>query len=417
MGMERTFQFLNESFRDYYQKAGAPNPPGFQKREFGFLYHGETTFRRHIGFPSPEVLKSDIVRKPPAHLYHSSAYYTNPSAHTMADKGWEGADLIFDLDADHLSGAEKMSYAEMLHEVKRKFITLVDDYLVHDFGYGQKDLYLVFSGGRGYHAHVRDPRVRGLQSPLRREIVDYITGKIDLTDMVTDPVVDVKGRNEKRTIGVPPVERGGWGGKLTKSVHAYLKAVASSPEPEDAKISSLATEIGIGPREAKAIIRALSGTPENVGRRLGGLLDGKGALFEGIGIQSVRALYQYQLDRLKGWCDEPVSSDIKRLIRAPLSLHGKTGLKVTPLTRDQLDDFDPLIDAVALDDEPVKLVASPAAKPFTLKGQEFKPAPGLQTLPRYAAVFLILRRQALLEGDTPPAPPPPKPAPAAAGGA
>ncbi len=44
--------------------------------------------------------------------------------------------------------------------------------------------------------------------------------------------------------------------------------------------------------------------------------------------------------------DEPVTSDIKRLIRLPLSLHGKTGLKVTPMDREELTGFDPLRDAV-----------------------------------------------------------------------
>ena len=133
--MERTFGFLNESFKGYYAKSGLPPPVGFQQREFGFMYHGETFFRRHLGFPSPDHLKVDILRKPPAHIYHSSAYYDHPSAHTMAEKGWLGADLIFDLDADHLEGADKMSYAEMLAAVKVKFRTLVDTFLVGEFGW------------------------------------------------------------------------------------------------------------------------------------------------------------------------------------------------------------------------------------------------------------------------------------------
>src|SRR5439155_27170186 len=37
--------------------------------------------------------------------------------------------------------------------------------------------------------------------------------------------------------------------------------------------------------------------------------------------------------------DEPVTSDIKRLIRMPSSLHGKTGLQVIPMSRDAIDGF------------------------------------------------------------------------------
>src|SRR5437867_13315839 len=50
--------------------------------------------------------------------------------------------------------------------------------------------------------------------------------------------------------------------------------------------------------------------------------------------------------RRRAETDEPVTSDIKRLIRMPSSLHGKTGLQVVPMSRDELDEFRPLRDAV-----------------------------------------------------------------------
>ena len=35
------------------------------------------------------------------------------------EKEWLGAELIFDLDADHIEGADKMTYMEILAEVKK----------------------------------------------------------------------------------------------------------------------------------------------------------------------------------------------------------------------------------------------------------------------------------------------------------
>ncbi len=64
----------------------------------------------------------------------------------MAGKEWLGADLIFDLDADHLRGAETLGYAEQLVRVKGRLIDLVDDFLLHDFGISPGDMSLVFSG-------------------------------------------------------------------------------------------------------------------------------------------------------------------------------------------------------------------------------------------------------------------------------
>ncbi len=416
MGMERTWAFLNASFKDYYAKHALPPPMGFQQREFGFMYHNETFFRRHLGFPSPDLLKLDIVRKPPAHVYHSAAYYDHPSAHTMAEKGWVGADLIFDLDADHLEGADKMSYGEMLAAVKVKFVTLIDNFLGDELGYAEKDLHLVFSGSRGYHCHVRDSRVRQLSSPMRREVVDFVTGKVEVDEFVRDLTVEGKFGRPLRSTRIPGGTEGGWGGKLTRATVEHLRGIAADSRPATEKAKALSELTQIGPREAKALVEALEGSPDAVAKRIAAVSDGVADIHQGVGPGTFRHLFAYHLNRLKGWCDEPVSSDVKRLIRAPGSLHGKTGLRATPLTRDKLDDFDPLVEAVALGDELVKVSASPTAKPFTLKGQEFKPSPGPQTLPLYAAVFLILRRQALLEGDTPPAPPPLKPAPAATGG-
>lgn len=413
MGMERTMAFLNESFKSYYGKQALPPPAGFQQREFGFMYHGETYFRRHLGFGSPDLLKLDIVRRPPAHVYHSVAYYGDPSAHTMMEKGWVGADLVFDLDADHLEGADKMSYAQMLAAVKVKFRTLVDDFLVGQFGYSERDLHLVFSGSRGYHCHLRDPRVRELNSPMRRELVDFVTGKIDSASFVREEAVATRAGRPMKSLRIPGAEAGGWPGRLCRATVEQLKAVGQDPRPAEEKAKELAQTTGLHAREAKALVEALSGSPETVGKRLQSIAQGVADIHQGIGAQTFRHLFAFQLNRLKGWCDEPVSSDVKRLIRAPGSLHGKTGLRAVPLTRDKLDDFDPLVDAVALDDEPVKITVSPAAKPVTLKGKDFAPVPGPMTVPRYAAVFLITRRQALLEGDTPPAPPAPTPAAAA----
>ena len=93
----------------------------------------------------------------------------------MKEKLWQGSDLIFDLDADHLRNAPK-SYGEMLELVKKETIKLLG-FLTADFGFSEKIVSIVFSGGRGYHIHVRDPRIFTLGGDERREIVDYLTGR------------------------------------------------------------------------------------------------------------------------------------------------------------------------------------------------------------------------------------------------
>ena len=56
---------------------------------------------RHRGFKDPTALLGAIRDLVPAHVYFSTAYYKDPTA-PMEAKGWMGADLVFDIDADHL---------------------------------------------------------------------------------------------------------------------------------------------------------------------------------------------------------------------------------------------------------------------------------------------------------------------------
>lgn len=52
------------------------------------------------------------------------------------------------------------------------------------------------------------------------------------------------------------------------------------------------------------------------------------------------------LERERSEIDEPVTTDVHRLIRFPMSLHGKSGLMVLPVPLDGLEEFDPLVSAV-----------------------------------------------------------------------
>jgi DNA primase small subunit len=108
----------------------------------------------------------------------------------------------------------------------------------------------------------------------------------------------------------------------------------------------------------------------------------------------VRIMTEDVVMTLAGEVDEPVTADVKRLIRLPGSVHGKSGLRVTPLTRDQLTDFDPLRDAVpaAYSSDPVKITMKRDTE-ITVRGERMH-LKGETEVPEYAAVFLIGRKMA-----------------------
>jgi DNA primase small subunit len=102
--------------------------------------------------------------------------------------------------------------------------------------------------------------------------------------------------------------------------------------------------------------------------------------------------------KMKGETDEPVTSDIKRLIRLPSSLHGKTGFKVVPLEREELDKFDPFRDAApeAFGDRDVRVILEKPVE-LRLRDQTFSLDAGKNAVPEFAAVYLVCRRLASIE--------------------
>ncbi|OPY33858.1 MAG: DNA primase small subunit PriS [Methanomassiliicoccales archaeon PtaU1.Bin124] len=402
MKMTREMEFAMRWFGDYYSRAELPQPDRFEEREFGFMFFDKDFVRRHMGFGNMADLRHYLVRQVPMHAYYSSAFYEKPGAPKMEMKGWRGADLVFDLDADHLKGAEQMTYAEMLAAVKKDMVRLLDDFLFGDLGFAEEEVRIVFSGGRGYHAHVSNEKVRGLKSHERSEIVDYVCG----TDLDKDWLFPQKAtmqkvyKTGKKTVDIavslPEEGAGGWRGHAREVVAMLLNEMEGLEIPEiRARYPSLA------PYNDKV----LAGIQMDLYGSRGGGMRGKDLILE-------RNSLEYIMDRNKEaflrWIqeevkihsaaevDEPVTRDVKRLIRMPGSLHGKTAMRVIPMGRDQLNDFDPLRDAFPpiLPEHPIKVVAKNPVD-IRLKGERIK-GEGMMEVPTYAALFMILRMKASL---------------------
>jgi DNA primase small subunit len=358
-------EFLQKKFKEYYSNADLAMPRRFTRREYGFMFFGKSTMMRHLSFSSSQKIKTFLADKAPAHVFYSSAYYSKPYENDMKDKGWLGADLIFDLDADHLSLPENCTYEKMLSIVKRETKKLVEDFLMRDFGF--KALELVFSGSRGYHIHVYDGEVLNLNSRERREIIDYVTANgIDLELMLG---------NENYTI--PSERETGWYGRIGRAVREYADRIVSLEKSE--AVAELKKIKGIGEKKADKIcegLKKLKGNPKIVNALPKEFIE---YLKENVAIELS-----------KGEADEPVTSDIHRLIRFPTSLHGKTGLMVKPLSFEEFDEFDPLYDAVVFGDETIRVKA---LKPFSINIKDFRcdVKEGIIEMPEYAAVFACAR--------------------------
>lgn len=393
--MDQNSRFLLKMFRRYYKENEMPMPSRFGRREFGFMYFDRDFMQRHMSFSNPTEMRRFMIAQVPKHSYYSTAYYRRPNAPTMEEKGWMGADLIFDLDADHLEGAEDMSYSQMMDQIKKEMINLLDSFLYNDLGFDEKDVGIYFSGGRGYHAHIELNDVTGLGSHERREIVDFVTSngldidRVFRQENVVRSVVNVKGqeRNNISTFRtIPPEDSGGWWLRMRNG----LKDVVNDVCDQDTKDL----------KRTYPSIKSMS--PKTIESYKDDLIKSRDVIFvnnrmatlkKGTQDMLIKIMKEDVAYRLSGEVDEPVTADIKRLIRLPGSLHGKTGLKVMPITRDELNGFDPLLDALpeSYTSDPITVNVKRKTD-IKINGERFDLDIGVTEVPEYAAVFLVGRR-------------------------
>jgi DNA primase small subunit len=275
------------------------------------------------------------------------------------------------------------------------------DFLEDDFGF--EDLTIVFSGGRGYHVHVRDESILDLDRDHRREIVEYVRGhEVSFDRLVTtETVAGAIGRSspaDKRTLDTT----GGWSGRVHEALLAFVDELAEMDE--DDATDRLREIDGIGAGKADAIVTAIDEQRDAITR---GNVDVHPAF-----VTLAQHVTEQTVTSQRAPIDEPVTTDINRLIRLPGSLHGGSGLAVRRIDRGELDAFEPLRDAVpetfrgqtirvdVTDLEGLAPRGDPEIADLTIGGDSFTIAAGSQSLPEHVGIFLLARGHATKEKET-----------------
>jgi len=399
--------FVREKFADYYQKhSHSIQPPSpLEEREFGFLLFKERIMLRHKGFRRPDDLRSFLNSIVPSDVYYSSAYYERPEDE-MRGKGWIGADLIFDIDADHIPttcakshdtwicsncgavgrgvsprkcpkcGEQKFNDKTWpcevcLESAKAEAIKLID-VLTRDFGFSSEELKVGFSGHRGYHVHVESEEVKALDSMARKEIVDYVLGLGLEAEFHGLGAMGVKG---SRVLAGPDLYGLGWSGRMARGTYDLL--LTASPE-ELEKIGLKKRVIDIITQHKEALLESWKE-------------EGPWGIIKGIGTESWRKIAQCGAEKQSVRIDTVVTTDIHRLIRLTNTLHGKTGLKKIEVPITGVEHFDPLKSAVTFKEGSVTVLVSEAPQ-FRLGNETYGPYKGQKIeLPTAAALMLLCK--------------------------
>jgi DNA primase small subunit len=401
--------FVYEKFADFYSHPSTviPSPSLLGQRELAFLLFKERIMLRHKGFANINALKLFLSEVVPSDVYHSCAYYESPEAE-MDKKGWLGADLVFDIDADHIPTSCNKIHDEWkcgkcgfmgkgitpeacpvcegqkfdtktwpcelcLKSAKEETAKLLV-MLSADFGFSHNEVRVFFSGHRGYHVHVENEAVKTLDAMARKEIVDYVSGL-----GLSISGAEARGRSARRRgSGGFSLHDFGWNKRLKTGLQKFLLKASKDD----------LAKAGLKGNSAAAILR----NKEVILSRC--LEDGRWSSVKGVGVGTWEKLADFVKDLESAKIDTVVTTDTHRLIRMNGTLHGKTGLKKVEFPAKSLDAFDPFEEAVAFKEGEVKVVVSDAPK-FKLGGNVFGPYKG-QTVEvsTAAAVLLICKGRA-----------------------
>ena len=334
-------------FGQYYQNAALWSPPRIKTREWMFIPFGGAPPLRHKSFSDVGQVQSFLSQRAMHSCFYSTAYWRRPYELKMADKLWQGADLIFDLDGDHLPGVTDRDFPGMLAVIQEQAWSLWNDFLEPEFGFSEEHLQVTFSGHRGFHLHYRDPRLFHLDSEARRELVSHIRGE----------GVDVQGGLAR----YHDHEAKGWTQRIRQGMDSMIQTLQgihrgvenSNMELRrlEAALQSLQDREGNTSQRSSAAIKRLAELMDHESR-VQRLKEGK---FELLGNYQALFLNLLKADASvvlgsAGETDEVVTIDVRRQIRWPTSLHGKSGMRVTefPLSRldpDGSQSYNPLMEA------------------------------------------------------------------------
>jgi len=352
-----TKAWLRAAYREFYFRGGEriEFPDNVASREFGYIPFGGGMVR-HLSFKSKGEAQAEILKQSPSSVYCSNARYEYP-ARPIDEKGWMGAELIFDIDATdipttckrghdlwycekcHASGklprpekctkcggppAEFHGTCETCLDAAKEHARRVVGFLTKDFGVDTGAIRVYFSGNRGYHIHVFDGRFESLDSAARGEIAEYMIG----SSLPPSNTIAASIRHQRQT----GPQGAGWTRRITKYVDERRQSYSGT-------LQKLVSE----------------------------------------GIASSRALV-----------DSSVTTDIHRVFRLAGTLHGNTGM--CKMRVENIEKFDPQNDPVVLSSKPVTIKVEFYPR-FRLKHQDFGPYTKPETvgLPTFAAVSILTR--------------------------
>ncbi len=409
---EKENAFLSEQLRSYYAEHIVPGVPEIHEREFGIGDFGKKIVKRHMAFSGEKELNQFLRSEAPPFISYSAAYYARPSFRPMEGKGLEGADLIYEFDADDIdteckeehdewqcrkcgssgkgapkacskcgAGVEVKQWfcSKCLQAAKEQTFKLIE-VLSAELGF-RDGISINFSGKAGFHVHVRSEATKNLSREARNELIDYLTlNGFDFEAHGFGQIIS-SGPSKKSAILSCPIPSKSKG--VTKR---FMDRLVSFIENWNAE--KLAVHGNLKRKESKFLLENKDRLLEKMEQ---GILFPVNAVKPETSGKFWRLLLEEALaeESINLNIDRQTSVDIHKILRVPDSIHGGTGLIAKSISLAELKGFDPFKDAVAFSGGAIRVFINKAPK-FSIGGNSFGPFESVETeLPLEAAVLMI----------------------------
>ncbi|MHA1947819.1 MAG: DNA primase catalytic subunit PriS [Candidatus Hodarchaeales archaeon] len=295
-----------EALKDYYNSYFDVNNlkqvidfETFSTREFGFVsLNGK--FYRNYSFEEPKQLQDFMIDRCPTDAYIGAVYDEPPTRETPIHKlQWKGHELVFDIDLTDYDAVRKYvcdcigagQVCTRCWQLINVSIIIIDETLRRDFGINE--IVWLFSGRRGVHAWVLDAVGFNLDREQRQSIIDYLSV--------------IRGDDETARVQ----DRS----KLSVDFRKRIESTVFEYYLKNIRRKDL-IELGLSASAASSIIKQL--------KHQEGRVDDNLAKDFNYRIGKVNK-YDEIIRRWAPRIDHKVSIDLRRLLRMPTSIHGKTG--------------------------------------------------------------------------------------------
>ncbi|KAI9925663.1 hypothetical protein ASPWEDRAFT_41789 [Aspergillus wentii DTO 134E9] len=322
------FQWLNH---------GIIPSPDFGNREFALTLQNDA-YLRYQSYTTADLFRKDILKMNPSRFEIGPVYSTNPRDRKTLRGGQMkpiSKELVFDIDLtdydDIRSCCEKANICAKCWTFVTMAMKVVDTALREDFGF--EHIMWVYSGRRGAHAWVCDPRARNLPDDRRRAIAGYLD------------VIRGGSQSGKRV-------------NLKRPLHPHLARSLEILKPHFAQTTLADQDTFVSSEQAQRLLALLpdkslndalrrkwDSSPDRSSTSKWADIDalaktGKSSSLNTSSLRDAKQdiVLEYTYPRL----DSEVSKKMIHLLKSPFVVHPGTGRVCVPIDARKAEQFDPL---------------------------------------------------------------------------